>query len=283
YDDRILRLDPTTGQFIQYLLPRATNVRRVFVDNTTTPVTFWVGNNHAASIVKLEPLEAAPPSTLFEGARVIAGDGGPPIESAAFIVEGDRFTQVGKKGSLRPPPGARRVDLTGHTVMPALVDAHVHPGYRRESTFTADNYTRENLVDTLGRYASFGVAAVLEAGTGRGDLPFQVRAEHQTGTRYLTAGRGFAMPNAGPGVPMRDAAYGVTTESEARERARELAAKKPDLIKIWVDDRNGTVEKLKPNLYRAIIDEAHAHGVRVMAHIATLADAKDLLRAGVDG
>lgn len=60
YDDRILRLDPKTGQFVQYLLPRATNVRRVFVDNRTTPVTFWVGNNHGASIVKLEPLDTPP-------------------------------------------------------------------------------------------------------------------------------------------------------------------------------------------------------------------------------
>jgi imidazolonepropionase-like amidohydrolase len=82
---------------------------------------------------------------------------------------------------------------------------------------------------------------------------------------------------------MRDAAYGVTTEAEARRDVQALAAKHPDLIKIWVDDRNGTVEKLKPNLYRAIIDEAHAHGIRVMAHIAALDDAKDLLRAGVDG
>ena len=49
-------LDPKTGEFIEYLLPRFTNVRRVFVDNSTTPVTFWVGNNHGASIVKLEPL-----------------------------------------------------------------------------------------------------------------------------------------------------------------------------------------------------------------------------------
>jgi virginiamycin B lyase len=57
YDDRILRLDPKSGQFTTYLLPRSTNVRRVFVDNRTTPVTFWVGNNHGASIVKLEPIE----------------------------------------------------------------------------------------------------------------------------------------------------------------------------------------------------------------------------------
>jgi streptogramin lyase len=57
FTDRILRLDPRTGQFVEYLLPRPTNVRRVFVDNRTTPPTFWVGNNHGASIVKLEPLE----------------------------------------------------------------------------------------------------------------------------------------------------------------------------------------------------------------------------------
>jgi streptogramin lyase len=55
--DRVLRFDPVNGSSVEYLLPRQTNVRRVFVDNSTTPVTFWVGNNHGASIVKLEPLD----------------------------------------------------------------------------------------------------------------------------------------------------------------------------------------------------------------------------------
>jgi streptogramin lyase len=55
--DRVARLNPETGEFVEYLLPRETNIRRVFVDNSTTPVTFWVGNNHGASIVKLEPLD----------------------------------------------------------------------------------------------------------------------------------------------------------------------------------------------------------------------------------
>lgn len=224
-----------------------------------------------------------PGVTLFEGARLIVGDGSAPIENSAFIVENSRFMRVGRKGQLQAPAGARRIDLTDKAVMPALVDAHVHLGYRKGLSFAADNYTRENLLDTLDRFAYCGIAAVLEAGTGRGDLPFQVRADARSGARYLTAGRGFAMPNAGPGVPMRDAAFGVTTEAEARESVRALAAKHPDLIKIWVDDRNGTVEKLKPPLYRAIIDEAHAHHLRVMAHIAALEDAKDLLRAGIDG
>ena len=234
-----------------------------------------------AAVWLLQPPAAAP--TLFEGARVIVGDGSAPIENSAFLVQDNRISRIGRQGELPAPAGTRRIDLTGKTVMPALIDAHVHLGYRKGLSFTAENYTRETILDTLDRFAYCGVAAVLEAGTGRGDLPFQVRSDARTGARYLTAGQGFAMPNAGPGVPMRDSAFGVTTEAQAREDVRKLAAKHPDLIKIWVDDRNGTVEKLRPPLYRAIIDEAHAHGVRVMAHIAALDDAKDLVRAGVDG
>jgi imidazolonepropionase-like amidohydrolase len=222
-------------------------------------------------------------ATLFEGARLITGAGGAPVERSAFLIENGKFTNVGRQDALRPPPEVARVDLRGKTVMPALIDAHVHMGYRKGLSFSAGNYTRDNLLDILDRFAYYGVAAILEAGTGRGDLPFQLRSQAHSGARYLTAGRGFAMPDAGPGVPMRDAAYGVTTESGARRFVRELAARKPDLVKIWVDDRNGTVAKLKPNLYRAIIDEAHRHHLRVMAHVVNLDDAKDLMRSDVDG
>ncbi len=55
--DRVSRLDPSTGRFVEYQLPKTTNIRRVFVDNSTTPVTFWTGSNHGASIVKVEPLD----------------------------------------------------------------------------------------------------------------------------------------------------------------------------------------------------------------------------------
>jgi imidazolonepropionase-like amidohydrolase len=227
--------------------------------------------------------QTPPAVTVFEGARVITGDGSAPIEDAAIVVTGDRITAVGRRGEVAAPSGAARIDVSGKTVMPALIDAHVHMGYRRGTSFTAENYTRENLLDMLDRYAWYGVAAVLETGTGRGDLPYRVRAEARSGARYLTAGSGFGMPNAGPGGAMRDSAYGVTEEGQARKYVQELAAHKPDMVKIWVDDRNGTVEKLKPSLYRAIIDEAHKHNLRVMAHTTELADARDLLRAGLDG
>ena len=222
-------------------------------------------------------------ATVFEGARLIVGDGSAPIEDAAIVVAGNRIAAIGRRGEVAAPAGAVRVDVTGKTVMPALIDDHVHMGYRRGTSFTPDNYTRDNLLDMLDRYAWYGVAAVLETGTARGDLPYRVRAEARTGARYLTTGSGFGMPDAGPGGPMRDSAYGVTEEAQARKYVQELAAHKPDMVKIWVDDRNGTVEKLKPNLYRAIIDEAHQHNLRVLAHIVELADAKDLLRAGLDG
>ena len=236
----------------------------------------------AVQIALLAMVAPASAQTLFEGARLITGDAG-VIENSAFVVMGNQISQVGRKGEVRLPPGGTRVDITGKTVMPALIDAHVHMGYRRGLDFSTNNYTRENLSDILDRFAYYGVAAVLEAGTARSDLPYEFRAKPTTGALFLTAGRGFGMPNAGPGGPMRDSAYGVTTEQEARTDVRELAAKKANMVKIWVDDRGGTVEKLHPNLYRAIIDEAHKNNMHVFAHVMKLDDVKDLLRADIDG
>jgi imidazolonepropionase-like amidohydrolase len=235
------------------------------------------------AVVAVPMAQRRPPAaTLFEGARLIVGDGRAPIENGAFLVEGSRISAIGKRGDVKAPASARRVDLTGKTVMPALLDLHGHLGYTKGMTDAAENYTRENMIDHLNRYAYAGVAAVVSLGADIGDLAYELRRDQHPGALLFTAGRGLAMPNAGPGQPMRPAAYGVSTEAEARQDVRELAAKHVDFIKIWVDDRNGTVQKLTPPLYRAIIDEAHKHNLRVIAHIFALSDAKDLMRSGVD-
>jgi imidazolonepropionase-like amidohydrolase len=230
---------------------------------------------------------AAIKATLFEGARLITGDGSAPVEDSAFLIENDTITRVGKKGEIQRPAGAERVDLTGKTVMPAVVDAHSHLGYTdvKHNTTAAANFTRENLVDHLRRYAYYGIAATLSMGVDRGELPYELRANPVPGgALFRTAGRGIALPNAGPGAEYRkDAAYGVTTEADARKAVQELAAKKVDIVKIWVDDRDGTVQKLPPPMYRAIIDEAHKNNLQVVAHIFDLEDAKELLRSGIDG
>ena len=224
---------------------------------------------------------------LFEGARLIIGDGSSPIENSAFLIENNRFSKVGTKGKVQAPPGAARVDLTGKTVMPGIVDAHSHPGYTniKANRTEKETYTRENLVDHMRRMAYYGIAATMSLGVDRGDIPFQVRANPTSGAALLfTSGPGIALPLMGPGAEYRkDAAYGVTTESEARKVVQELAEKKVDIVKFWVDDRNGAVKKLPPNIYRAIIDEAHKHNLRAIAHIFYLDDAKELMRAGVDG
>ncbi len=226
-------------------------------------------------------------AVLFEGARLIVGDGSPPIESGAFLVEDGRVIAVGAAGEITAPPGATRVDLAGKTVMPAIVDMHFHVGYNDVVGMTNEpgNYSRENIIDHLQRLAYYGVAAARSMGMDADETAFQLRGDNLPGiTRLLTAGSGIAMPDAGPGrANLKDRAYGVTSEEEAREAVRELAERNVDVVKIWVDDRGGTVEKLRPDLYAAVIDEAHAQGLEVAAHIFALEDAKELLRAGLDG
>lgn len=214
------------------------------------------------------PAQAATDVTVFEGARLITGDGAPPIENAVFVVENARFVQVGRSGDVEVPAGASRVDLTGKTVMPAIVDTHTHMPTSREA-----------LIDVLQRKAYYGTAVVASLGQDTGDVAFQVREETvPDGAMLRTAGRGITMPEPG----RTEAPYWVSNEAEARKAVQELAARKVDFVKIWVDDRDGKYKKLGPDLYGAIIDEAHKNGLRVTAHIFTLQDAKGLLRAGLD-
>jgi imidazolonepropionase-like amidohydrolase len=246
----------------------------------------------AAALLFAAGASAQGPSlTLFRGARIITGDTRAPIENGALLVEGTRITRVGRAADVAAPPGATIVELRGKTIMPAIVDGHSHLGYidMRAGTTAAANYTRDNLLDHLRRYAYYGVAATLSLGLDRGELPYELRRDTLAGrpadaARFLVAGRGIAWPDAGPNADYwKDAAYGVTTEAGARAAVRELAARKVDIVKIWVDDRNQRVTPLPASLYRPIIDEAHARGLRVVAHMYYLADAKALLRAGIDG
>jgi imidazolonepropionase-like amidohydrolase len=204
--------------------------------------------------------------TAFEGARLIIGDGG-VIENATLVVDGASIAQVGQTADVRVPAGATRVDLAGKTVMPMLIDTHVHL-----------SPTRDALIRDLRLRAYYGVSAVLSLGTDNYEL-LDMRSQTIPGAaRFLSAGRGITMPEPGrTTVP-----YWITTAAEGRKAVEELAAHKVDIVKIWVDTRDGKYQKLTPELYGAIIDEAHKRGLRVTAHIFALEDAKGLIRAGID-
>ena len=251
-------------------------MRRLLLTAAAVAIASWL----AAAQTRTSPL-------VFEGARVLTGERRPPIEDGAFVVNDGRITAVGPRGTIKAPAGATVIDVRGKTIMPAMVDAHSHLGYTnvRTGITAAASYTRDNLLDQLRRYAYYGIAATLSLGLDRGEIPYQLRASPAAGAAlFLTAGRGIAMPNAGPNADYwKDAAYGVTTEVDARTAVRELAGKKVDIVKIWVDDRNKSVTPLPPSLYRPIIAEAHSRGLRVVAHVFYLTDAKELLRAGIDG
>jgi imidazolonepropionase-like amidohydrolase len=157
----------------------------------------------------------------------------------------------------------------------------------KDLTSGPQNYTRENILDHMRRFAYFGVAASQAMGSDFGEMPFALRDELLAGrvpdaARFLTAGRGIAPLEEISPANMRHAAFPVTTVEGARAAVQELVPRRVTVIKTWVDDRGGTIQKLRPELYRAIIDEAHKHGLRVAVHATGLQDAKDLLRAGID-
>ena len=206
--------------------------------------------------------------TVFEGARLIVGDGSEAIEDAVFVVENDRFTGAGPRADMEIPGGATHVDLSGKTVMPAIVNAHVHLAS-----------TREDRVDQLQHMAYYGAGMVVSLGLDTGEVPFDMRDEAVSdGALSRTAGRGITSPESG----RTDVPFWVTSVEEAQAAVQELASQQVDFVKIWVDDRNGQYERLSAALYGAVIDEAHTHGLRVTAHVYTLEDAKGLLRAGID-
>ncbi|MDO8678049.1 MAG: amidohydrolase family protein [Acidobacteriota bacterium] len=254
------------------------------------PLTLGLLGHLILSACSSPPAQDTPPSghvTVFEGARVIVGDGSAPIENAAILVDNDKIARVGRRGAVEVPAGAARVDLTGTTVIPGLVDAHSHIGYMKHLTSGPQNYTREHILDHMYRFAYFGVAASQAMGSDFGDAWYGLRDEIQSGqypdaARFLTAGRGLAPEDEVKPDNMRHAAYVIRTEADARTAVQELAERNVKIVKTWVDDRGGSVRKLPPELYTAIIDEAHKRKLRVAVHATGLADAKALLRAGVD-
>jgi len=215
----------------------------------------------------------------FEDARLIVGDGR-VIEKATLVVDGTKIVQAGAAADVRVPAGATRVSLAGKTVMPMIIDTHVH--LSRSST-TAPSVeemqrVRDALIRDLRLRAYYGVSAVLSMGTDNYEL-LDIRGQAIPGAaRFLSAGRGITMPEPGRiSLP-----HWITTEAEGRKVVQELAAHKVDMVKIWVDSRDGKYKKLTPEIYGAIIDEAHKWGLRVSAHIFNLEDGKGLMRAGVD-
>jgi len=253
-------------------------------------VLFSVG---CVATEQADPSRGAGGAVLLENARVIVGDG-TVLENGAILIEGQRITQVGQAGDVRAPGDAARVDLTGKTVMPAMIDAHVHLGYEGHLTWRGENYNRENVIDHLNRYAFYGFSAAFTTGTDPDEMLIQLQREQQAGQfggARIVFAAGMAPPGQGPNAQLLQSAAvlnrtivrGASTPEEGREAVREIATMPIPFIKVWVDDRGGTQERLSKPVFEAIIDEASKNDIRVIAHQQNVQDMKELLEAGAVG
>ena len=216
---------------------------------------------------------AAQGTTVLQHVRLIDGNGGTPVTDATVVLQGRTVLTVSgvndpEAHPAKVPAGAKIVDLTGKTVMPAL-------------------YTRENLLDQLAQWQAYGVDTVVSLGLNDPAVFYPMREQAHAGTLpgadFFGADRGIGVPNGAPPTPSEPGPYRPATPEEARAAVREMAARHTDLVKVWVDDFHGSIPvKMSPEIYAAVIDEAHKHHVRVAAHVFYLADAKQLVRDGVD-
>jgi imidazolonepropionase-like amidohydrolase len=172
-------------------------------------------------------------------------------------------------------------------MMPGLISAHSHLGLIvDDAESSATGYTRENVTAQLKQFERYGVTTIMSLGLNR-DLVYELRKEQRAGrlggATIFTAGRGIGVPGGAPPLPAAtDQIYRPASVDEARKDVDELAAHRADIVKIWVDKLHGAAPEMTPEIYKAVIDEAHQKHVRVAAHEYSLEDAKELVADGVD-
>jgi imidazolonepropionase-like amidohydrolase len=205
-------------------------------------------------------------SQAFVGASVFDGTGASTIANAVIVVRDGRIESVGPADSIEIPAGAERIDVSGKTIVPGLINTHGHVSDVRG--LEGNHYDKENLLRQLGLYARYGVTTVNSLG-GDGAAAVDLRDaqdESLDRARITVAG---------------EVVTGETVE-EVTAQVNANVAMGVDFLKIRVDDNLGTNSKMTPELYRTAIDLAHENGKKLASHMFYLDDAKDLLESGSD-
>jgi imidazolonepropionase-like amidohydrolase len=209
---------------------------------------------------------AAADTKAFVGARIFDGTEKAVIEKGTIVVVDGRIAAIGPSNKVKAPKGARIIAVSGKTITPGLINAH---GHVSDVEGKGTGATEERVSRQLGVFARYGITTVFSLG-GEEEPAFKLRDAQ--GTAALNRARIFV---AGPVVAGK-------TPEEARQMVDKVAAMKPDFIKIRVDDNLGTTKKITPDVYKAVIEQAHKRGLRLFVHYFYLDDAKDLLRSGAD-
>ena len=219
---------------------------------------------------------------LLKNVNLIDGTGSAPKAEMDILIRDGNIIAI--QSGLKEP-AARQVDLSGKTIIPSLISAHTHIGTLKRNTSNAENYTRENILRQLKRYQDYGINTILTMGTDRpiifNGFTDSTQAGLLPGARLYSAGYGFNTPEKSPGSWM-NLLLRPNTADEVPALMDKLAKVKPTVVKIWVDDHGGKADKMKPEIYKALITEAHKRGIRVASHLYNLEDARDLTKSGLD-
>src|SRR5262249_52535358 len=192
-----------------------------------------------------------------------------------FVVQNTLIISIGRKDAVKTLSGAKHIDLTGKTVMPAMNNIHMHIGYEGFVSWGMENHTAENVLDHLEREAFYGVGSAMTMGDQPMDFALQFQRD-QLAAKFPPAARfffaaGIAPPGGGPdalliqGTGPLHAVSEVSTPGEAVAAVRKIAATKTNQIKFWVDNRDnnrGARKKMPPEVYTQLIAEAHKYGIK---------------------
>ena len=233
----------------------------------TLSVAALVASLLAASIGPAVRAQSPGGAKAFTGARVIDGTDRAPVDNATILVRDGKVVAVGPAAQVAVPAGAERVSLAGKTVMPGLVNSHGHVG--NTVGLEQGHYSADNVQHDLRTYAAYGITTVFSLGD---DQAAGFAARDSQRTPSLDRARLFV---AGPVLAPK-------TVDEARTLVDKDAEMKVDIVKIRVDDNLGTTPKMAPEIYKAVIDQAHKKVLRVAVHLFYLDDAKAVLDAGAD-
>ena len=211
--------------------------------------------------------------TALVGGRVVDGTGRAPIDDAVVLIDGERIDAVFRRGDMEIPAGAETVDIAGSTVIPGLIDCHVHVGVLADNSFLQvdDPASLADLfMTTLLRH---GVTTVRDTGNFDPDKIFRTfKQGRDTWPRFFGAGTILDGP-ADPPAPWRWLAI-IDDEESARRETAKLAESGMDFIKVYV--------WASLPVLRAVVSEAHRRGVRVAAHVGHVVTVEEAVKVGVD-
>ena len=232
------------------------------------------------------------------GARIIDGNGGPPLEDAVVVVQGQNITAIGPSPVI--PANARVIDLTGKTLLPGLIDAHIHIGGSGGGSADPREFTPTAVENSLLSYLKFGVTSIYDmaAHPSLNTMKSALDTGELVGPRLYGNGFGITAPGSHPIRLITELGlldylgpfyFQVDSVAEAREAVAKISAEQVDGLKIFhsrveagTTRFDADMDKLRPDILHTLIEEAHAHKLKVYAHTSFPSEAREFVEAGGD-